>query len=100
MELTIDDWLAKLDASVCVKKKKAPHYRIAVNDWIVQTIIEDQWGTGYHTKPPQGTPDVLHTSVYAATLASIQQAFERWEVEQERKRKEIEEQEKLKNGKV
>jgi len=86
MDLTIDDLLNKVDGFICVKKKKAPSYRIAVNDWIVQTIIDDQWGTAYHSKPPQGTPDVLHTSVHAATLASIQQAIERWEVEQERKK--------------
>lgn len=86
MELTIDSLLGKINGLVCVKKKKRPPYRIAVNEWLVQTIIDDQWGSAYFVNPPQGTPDVLHSSIHAATLASIQQAIERWEVEQERKK--------------
>lgn len=84
MTVTIDSLLEQINGLVCIKKKKAPHYRIAVNDWIVQAILDDQWGTAYHQTPPQGTPPKLY-SVHDATVAALQQALERWQAEQERK---------------
>jgi len=83
---TIDTLTDKINNMVCVKKGKRPPFRIAINEWLAQTIIDDQWGSAYFTKPPNGMPAELHDTIHDATIASMQKAISLWEAEQERKK--------------
>lgn len=82
---TIDSLTNKINNLICVKKKKRPPFRIAVNEWLAQTIIDDQWGSAYFTNPPNGMPAVLHDSIQAAIISSMQKAIALWEESQKSK---------------
>jgi len=81
---TIDTLTEQINKLVCIKKKKRPPFRIAINEWLAQTIIDDQWGWAYFVKPPNGMPAVLHDSIHDATIASIKMAIELWHKNQEK----------------
>ncbi len=59
-------------------KGKLVSVRVSVNDWLVQVIVDDQWTTVYHQKPPTGLPETIADSVESARQLAITRAYRRF----------------------
>lgn len=68
---------------VCKRKKKPVWFNFAINDWIVQVIINDAWTSVYHSKPPIGTPNFIASTVDEAANIALNRAYEKFLKDQE-----------------